>query len=204
MKNEIKKFIVDENSSIFDVMRVIQEGSEQIAFVVKDEKLLGTISDGDIRRNILKNGTLDIQAKDVMRKNFKYINEKENISEALRQVNNGWGVDVVIDFIASAATLEEGFAGLNRGGRLVVLGGVPQKFSLDTNALKYEREVIGSKYCTRDEVKEALKLVASGKIWPIVTEVVPLEEAEALHSRIEAGLVTGRAAVLVNSDAVVS
>tara|TARA_A100001388_G_C28763596_1_gene499281 strand:+ start:38 stop:1078 length:1041 start_codon:yes stop_codon:yes gene_type:complete len=85
MKNEIKKFIVDENSSIFDVMRVIQEGSEQIAFVVKDEKLLGTISDGDIRRNILKNGTLDIQAKDVMRKNFKYINEKENISEAIRK-----------------------------------------------------------------------------------------------------------------------
>ena len=129
---------------------------------------------------------------------------KENVSEALRQVNGGWGVDVVIDFIASAATLEEGFAGLNRGGRLVVLGGVPQKFSLDTNALKFEREVIGSKYCTRDEVKEALKLVASGEIWPIVSEVVPLEEAEELHSRIEAGLVTGRAAVLVNSDADVS
>ena len=129
---------------------------------------------------------------------------KENISEALRQVNGGWGVDVVIDFIASAATLEEGFAGLNRGGRLVVLGGVPQNFSLDTNALKFEREVIGSKYCTRDEVKEALKLVASGEIWPIVSEVVPLEEAEALHSRIEAGLVTGRAAVLVNSDPDVS
>ena len=126
---------------------------------------------------------------------------KGNVGEALRHVNGGFGVDVVIDFIASAATLEEGFAGLNRGGRLVVLGGVPQKFSLDTNALKYEREVIGSKYCTRDEVEEALKLVASGEIWPIVSEVVPLEEAEALHARLEAGLVTGRAAVLVDSFA---
>ena len=61
--------------------------------------------------------------------------------------------------------------------------------------------MIGSKYCTRDEVEEALKLVASGEIWPIVSEVVPLEEAEILHARIEAGLVTGRAAVLVDSYA---
>ena len=84
MKKEIKKLIVHENASLFEVMRVIQEGSEQIALVLKEEKLLGTISDGDIRRNILKNGSLDTLAKDV-RKEFKYINEKENISEAIRK-----------------------------------------------------------------------------------------------------------------------
>ena len=88
MRKEIKKLIVQENASIFEVMRVIQEGSEQIALVIKEEKLLGTISDGDIRRNILKNGSLEKLAKDVMRKNFKYINEKENINEAIRKLKN--------------------------------------------------------------------------------------------------------------------
>lgn len=86
MRKEIKKLIVDENASIFEVMRVIQEGSEQIALVIKEEKLLGTISDGDVRRNILKNGNLEKLAKDVMRKNFKYVNEKENINNAIRKL----------------------------------------------------------------------------------------------------------------------
>ena len=39
MRKEIKKLIVHENASIFEVMRVIQEGSEQIALVIKEEKL---------------------------------------------------------------------------------------------------------------------------------------------------------------------
>lgn len=122
---------------------------------------------------------------------------EENLGEKLRQINGGMGVDVVVDFVSSSTTLKEGFLGLNRGGRLLVLGGVPQNFILDSNALKFEREVMGSKYCTRVEVEEALKIVADGEIWPIVSEVVPLEEAEALHSRLEAGLVIGRAAVSV-------
>ena len=107
---------------------------------------------------------------------------EENLGEKLRQINGGMGVDVVVDFVSSSTTLKEGFLGLNRGGRLLVLGGVPQNFILDSNALKFEREVMGSKYCTRVEVEEALKIVADGEIWPIVSEVVPLEEAEAPFS----------------------
>ncbi len=83
MRRDIKKLIVHENASIFEVMRVIQEGAEQIALVLKEGKLLGTISDGDIRRNILKNGNLNTLAKDFMRKNFKYIYETENINEVI-------------------------------------------------------------------------------------------------------------------------
>ena len=94
-------------------------------------------------------------------------------------------------------SLESGFAGLNRGGRLVLLGGSPQSFMLDSNLLKIEREVMGSKYATRKEVCDALELVARGEIWPIVSEVVPLEEVEQLHQRLEQGLIIGRAAVRV-------
>ncbi|HAA92984.1 MAG TPA: hypothetical protein DCE33_11090 [Rhodospirillaceae bacterium] len=123
-----------------------------------------------------------------------------DVAGALRDLTDGLGVDAAIDFVASKASLETGFGGLNKGGRLIVLGGAPQSFTLDTDALKLEREVIGSKYATRDEVREALDLVATGEIWPIVNDVVPLEEAEALHSRLEQGLVTGRAAVRVASS----
>lgn len=86
MIKNINKYIVKEDATIVEVMRVIENGSAQIALVVKDNKLLGTISDGDIRRNILKNGSLETIAKDLMRKNFKYIIEGENKFNALRKI----------------------------------------------------------------------------------------------------------------------
>ncbi len=86
MKEELQKYIVNENASTFEVMRVIQENAAQIALIIKDEKLLGTISDGDIRRNVLKKGSLESKAKDIMRRNFKYISVEENISEAKKKM----------------------------------------------------------------------------------------------------------------------
>lgn len=40
-------------------------------------------------------------------------------------------------------------------------------------------------------------LVARGEVWPLVSDIRPLEEAEALHERVERGEVTGRAALLI-------
>jgi hypothetical protein len=34
-------------------------------------------------------------------------------------------------------------------------------------------------------------------VWPLVTEVRPLEEAEAVHEKVERGEVIGRAALLI-------
>ena len=121
--------------------------------------------------------------------------------DALMSVTDGRGADVVIDFVASQKSLKDGTRALAKGGRLVILGGggVDNSFSISGNWLKSgEREILGSRYVTRDEVRESLEIVARGELWPIVTETCPLAEVEALHQRIEAGLVTGRAAVIVN------
>ena len=42
-----------------------------------------------------------------------------------------------------------------------------------------------------------LDLVARREVWPIVSDIRPLAEAEALHERLERGQVTGRAALLI-------
>jgi len=39
--------------------------------------------------------------------------------------------------------------------------------------------------------------VARGEVWPLVTEIRPLAEAEILHERVERGEVTGRAALAI-------
>ena len=123
---------------------------------------------------------------------------RDGVAEALLELTGGAGVDVAIDFVSSTQTLEAGVASLGRGGRLVTLGGSGQDFQAPARAMLHkELELIGSRYATRQEVIESLELVARGEIWPLVTEIGTLETAEAVHDKIENGLVTGRAALRI-------
>ena len=60
-----------------------------------------------------------------------------------------------------------------------------------------EQDILGSRYVTRAEVLKSLDLVARGEVFPLVTVVRPLEEAEAVHDLVERGEVIGRAALRV-------
>jgi len=63
--------------------------------------------------------------------------------------------------------------------------------------LSNEAVIMGSRYATRQEVIESLELVARGDVWPLVTDIRPMEEAEALHQSVEKGEITGRAAIMI-------
>ena len=53
---DAEPYLIFEDSSIYDAMKVIDYGEERICFVVsKDKKLIKVISDGDIRRALIKN-----------------------------------------------------------------------------------------------------------------------------------------------------
>lgn len=124
---------------------------------------------------------------------------RDNPAEALAELTGGQGVDVAIDFVSSAQTLEAATAALGRGGRLVTLGGSGETFRASAmDMLRKELELIGSRYACRQEIVESLELVARGEVWPVVTEKRPLAEAEAVHELLDKGLVTGRAALLVS------
>ena len=121
------------------------------------------------------------------------------VAQALLELTKGEGVDVAIDYVSSTSTLEAGAQALGRRGRLVTLGGAGQPFRASSmEMLLKEQDLLGSRYVARSEILETLDLVARREVWPIVTEIRPLEEAEALHERVERGLVTGRAALLIN------
>jgi dTDP-glucose pyrophosphorylase len=60
VKTEIEKYLVGPHCSIRDAMVSIDRNAGGIVFVVDQERrLLGTVSDGDVRRAILKGITLD-------------------------------------------------------------------------------------------------------------------------------------------------
>jgi propanol-preferring alcohol dehydrogenase len=123
---------------------------------------------------------------------------KVDVAAALMDLTGGRGVDVSVDFVSATSTLEAGAAALGRHGRLVTLGGAGQPFQASSMAMLHkELDLLGSRYVTRREILDCLDLAARGEIWPIVTDIRKLEEAEALHERVEKGEVVGRAALLV-------
>jgi D-arabinose 1-dehydrogenase-like Zn-dependent alcohol dehydrogenase len=122
-----------------------------------------------------------------------------DVVEALLDLTSGRGVDVAIDYVSTTLTLEAAAKALARRGRLVTLGGAGKSFQMSASDLLYkEQTVLGSRYVTRSEILETFDLVVRGEIWPLVSDIRPLAEAEALHERVERGDVIGRAALLIS------
>ncbi len=124
-----------------------------------------------------------------------------DVAGALMDLTNGKGVDVVVDFVSSASTMEAGFQALGIGGRLVTLGGTGQPFqAASRNMVNKELELMGSRYCSKQELKESLDLVARGDVWPVVTETYSfnVDEVEKVHERLEVAAVTGRAVIMMD------
>lgn len=71
MKNKkIKNLLAGETASIKRAMRIIDQGGLGIALVVdKDKKLLGIVTDGDVRRAVLKGISIEKQVGDIVNKN---------------------------------------------------------------------------------------------------------------------------------------
>lgn len=76
---DIKDFIVSEDNSVIEVMKVIDKNAKGIAFICEKECLLGVVTDGDIRRYILKNGDLNNSIKNIANYAPKYVTNKDII-----------------------------------------------------------------------------------------------------------------------------
>lgn len=80
-----KKVVLKSTSTIKEALKIIDSGAMKIALVIdENEKLLGTLTDGDIRRGILNNLSLDDTIESIIFKNptVCYIDDtKEDILE---------------------------------------------------------------------------------------------------------------------------
>ena len=154
--------------------------------------------------NLYNVRTIAIETKQIKEKSCRdsgaseFINPNSNSKkEVIEDFTNNCGLDVVIDFVSSKSSLETGTELLGNGGRLVTLGGSGEFFNIDSgNMLLKEIEIIGSRYCSKQEVIDSLNLVSRGLITPLVTEKVSPYQANDLHERIEKGNVIGRAGII--------
>jgi len=86
MKSFISTFVSPEDK-IRDVLKRIDDNAAQIALVVDpSNKLLGTVTDGDVRRGILKGVSLDEAAEKVMNRKPTTINSNASRDEIIEKM----------------------------------------------------------------------------------------------------------------------
>ncbi len=103
----------------------------------------------------------------------------------------------VIDLIGSRESLGWSMGALGMGGSLAVLTTFRDRsFPLAPREMVFrELRIVGSRYASKAEVLEAARLVADGRIKPVVSMVVPPEEIERAHEALRGNTLLGRGAV---------
>lgn len=83
----LEKYIISEDFSIKEAMQQIDRNTKGIVYVVKDKKLSGALTDGDVRRYILSSGDIEKKVSQIMNANPKFLLlENENdVSKKLKE-----------------------------------------------------------------------------------------------------------------------
>ena len=73
------KYTINKSASIHDALVKLNalSGDVLTLFVMDGERLIGTLTDGDIRRFFIREGLLDASIENVMKRNFSYIHPGE-------------------------------------------------------------------------------------------------------------------------------
>ena len=90
--------LVDESSSILDVLKTISESGRGIVFVMRGTQVVGSISDGDIRRRISMSSSIDFALEEVMNSNFHFATLSDSPADIQKIFSNGVRLIPLLDF----------------------------------------------------------------------------------------------------------
>jgi D-arabinose 1-dehydrogenase-like Zn-dependent alcohol dehydrogenase len=103
----------------------------------------------------------------------------------------------VIDLIGSPESLRWSLDHLGMGGSLAMLTTFRDRsFPLEPREMVFrELRLVGSRYASKAEVLQAARLVADGRITPVVSRIVEPDQIESVHEALRNGTLLGRGAV---------
>jgi NAD+-dependent secondary alcohol dehydrogenase Adh1 len=112
--------------------------------------------------------------------------------EAVRELTDGAGAEVVLDFVAEQGAEMDGFAMTRRAGSYYVIGygGTVHIPTLDI--ISTERNIVGNIVGTYNDLAELMVLAQAGKV-TLHTKTYPLDAAAEAFQDLDAGRVRGRA-----------
>jgi NADPH:quinone reductase-like Zn-dependent oxidoreductase len=122
----------------------------------------------------------------------------QKIRDEVRRITGKRGVDVVFEHVG-AATWDDSVASLAPSGRLVTCGattGYDAKIDLRFLFTR-QLSLLGSYMGAKSELQTVMKLVAAGRLRPVVDRVFPLSEIVAAHAYLESGQQFGKVVIRI-------
>lgn len=85
------KYTINEKATILDALKAMDDASHnsQTLFVTNDmDIMVGTLTDGDIRRGLIKGSSVTDSVNTVMNRSFKYLRSGDNEAQILKEYRN--------------------------------------------------------------------------------------------------------------------
>jgi threonine dehydrogenase-like Zn-dependent dehydrogenase len=103
--------------------------------------------------------------------------DREDVREAVRDFTRGEGVDVVMDAIGLEGTIQLALEVLRPGGRVVAFGNLRPEFTAGyADLFLREKDILGVRANTKEDLLAVTDLVAAGRLKPIVSRLLPLAD----------------------------
>lgn len=87
-KLNINKYIVKHDNSLLSVLKVINLNQSKACIVLKNKKFLKVVTDGDIRRALIKGFLLTDKIEKVHNRKSKYLTDKDSETKILNSLNS--------------------------------------------------------------------------------------------------------------------
>jgi crotonyl-CoA carboxylase/reductase len=171
-------------------------GANAIAVVSSDDKV-------DLVRGLGAAAVIDrrefaLHDPDTGERNF---DEIKRFGKAIREVTGGSDADVVFEHVGAATFFTSVFV-CKTFGRIVICGAT-SGFQLDFD-VRYlwmrQKTILGSHFANAYECERANRLIADGKIQPVLSRVFPWAECPAPHQMMKENRHVGKMVVLVGAE----
>ncbi len=128
---------------------------------------------------------------------FAINTRQESVTDRVREITDGRGVDVVFELVATKPTMEDSVSSLAKRGRLVFIGYSEDAFTVHPIQLVInEASVMGSVGNTLDELHQAVRWVGEGKIKTVVDRCLSLARFQEGVDALANGDLVGRAVLI--------
>jgi D-glycero-alpha-D-manno-heptose-7-phosphate kinase len=84
LNEKLDKYIINEHADVLELLERQEKYKLKTFFIITDDKkILGTVSDGDFRRYVLKNKKAPIRLSQILQKDFFHVCEGENVEKRI-------------------------------------------------------------------------------------------------------------------------
>lgn len=122
---------------------------------------------------------------------------KQNLEEEIARLTGGEMCDVIFDNIGIHSSIEQALKMLRPGGKVVVVGYNDPEFEANYQGIVIkEKEIIGIRGSSRQNLVETIRLVEKGIVKPYIYKTYHLDEINEALDQLRHGASLGRTAIV--------